>query len=433
MSRWNWTIQQVRKQLWVRVTLWGVVGAFAALLAAGAQFVLPAEPPITIGADAVESILSIIASSMLAVTTFSLSTMLGAYSAASSGVSPRATTLLMEDELSQKVLATFMGSFLFSMVGIVALKTGIYDESGRVVLFYFSVGMIALIVVMLLRWINHLTRLGRLGETTARVEAAALQALQARLDAPWLGCHPASEFIDPPETTTEVTSGRIGYLQYIDLDSLEHIAAEFDATIHLMVLPGSFAFAHTALLRTALLNTLDKEKAESVASRLRQAFVIETDRNFAQDPRFGVMVMCEIATGALTPGHTDSGTAIDIIGRLTRLLSRWGTAKENQGPAHEPRYPHLYAEPLLEEDLFEDAFMQIARDGAGLVEIQVRLQKSLEALAGIGPPAFRTAAREQAQTALSRARDNLTSPYDQARLAHASEWLKQRQPEHDTP
>lgn len=39
---------------------------------------------------------------MLAVTTFSLSTMVTAYGAASSGVTPRATTLVMEDTTTQK-------------------------------------------------------------------------------------------------------------------------------------------------------------------------------------------------------------------------------------------------------------------------------------------------------------------------------------------
>jgi uncharacterized membrane protein len=78
MKRWHWKLLQLRKRLWVRVTLWAVTGAVAALLAAATQYLLPWEPEITIGAEAVESILSIIASSMLAVTTFSLSTMLAA-------------------------------------------------------------------------------------------------------------------------------------------------------------------------------------------------------------------------------------------------------------------------------------------------------------------------------------------------------------------
>ena len=58
-----------------------------------------------IGASAVGNILGILASSMLAVTTFSLSTMVAAYAAASSSATPRAATLLIEDAAAQRALA----------------------------------------------------------------------------------------------------------------------------------------------------------------------------------------------------------------------------------------------------------------------------------------------------------------------------------------
>src|SRR3546814_17845649 len=97
---------------------------------------------------------------MLAVTTFSLSTRVAAYGAASSGVTPRATTLVIEDTTTQNALATFIGSFLFSLVGIIALSTGAYGVQGRVLLFAVTIGVVILIVYMLLRWINHLSKLG---------------------------------------------------------------------------------------------------------------------------------------------------------------------------------------------------------------------------------------------------------------------------------
>ncbi len=70
------------------------------------------------------------------------------------------------------MLATFIGSFLFSLVGIIALITGAYGETGRLVLFLVTIGVIILVVVTLLRWIDHLSRLGSVTETTERVEKA---------------------------------------------------------------------------------------------------------------------------------------------------------------------------------------------------------------------------------------------------------------------
>jgi hypothetical protein len=62
---------------------------------------IPARLPTRIGADAVDNILGIIASRMLAVTTFSLDIMVSAYSAATSSVTPRATKLVMEDSTTR--------------------------------------------------------------------------------------------------------------------------------------------------------------------------------------------------------------------------------------------------------------------------------------------------------------------------------------------
>lgn len=73
------------------------------------------------------------------------------------------------------MLSPFVGSFLFSIVGIIVLKTGAYGPSGRSVLFA------VIIVVNLLHWIDHLTRVGRVGETTSRIEGAARQAIGHRL------------------------------------------------------------------------------------------------------------------------------------------------------------------------------------------------------------------------------------------------------------
>lgn len=74
---------------------------------------IPESVSVKVGAEAVDNILNILASSMLAVTTFSLSIMVTAYGSATTNVTPRATRLVVEDVTTQNVLATFIGSFIF--------------------------------------------------------------------------------------------------------------------------------------------------------------------------------------------------------------------------------------------------------------------------------------------------------------------------------
>ena len=187
MSRWRWLLTLFARKLWLRVSVMALIGVATAAAGIVLAPYVPDAWTIKIGAQAIDGILNVLASSMLAVTVFSVSTMVAAYGAATSNVTPRATRLLMEDNTSQNVLGTFIGSFLFSLVGIIALSTGLYGSQGRAILLVVTIGLIALIAVTILRWIDYLARFGRLGETIQRVEEATWKAMKTRLAHPHLG------------------------------------------------------------------------------------------------------------------------------------------------------------------------------------------------------------------------------------------------------
>jgi len=419
MPRWLWILTQLKRRLWVRASAIGVIGVLAAILAAVAERFMPWQVPGNIGANAVGTILNIMAASMLTVTTFSLSVMTSAYGAATNSASPRAIKLLMEDSVTQNVLSACLGSFLFSIVGIVVLQTGAYGDRGRVILFVVTVGVIALVVVSLLRWIDHLTGLGRVGETAMRVEEAARGALQARLDAPYLGGQRLSDpERDVPGETTAVAATDLGYLLHIDMLALSGAAETLKTDVYVAVNPGAFIYSDTVLARVGPHEA--GEGAEGALRDIAQAFTIGRERNFDQDPRFGLIVLSEIASRALSPAVNDPGTAIDVTGRLVRLLTLWAQGPEIK-PEDEVRHPHVHVPPLHTGDLFEDAFLGLGRDGAGLVEVQLRLQKGLLALSRIGDADFRAVAMEQAGFARARSEAALGLEADKRRLRRVAE------------
>ena len=406
-SKWQWLLGQLTRMLWVRATFFALLAVFAALLATAAERVLPADLPLQIGADSVETILNILSSSMLAVTTFSLTVMVSAYSAATTSVTPRATRLLMQDTTTQNVLGTFIGSFLFSLVGIIALSTESYGERGRLVLFVFTLLVILIIVVTILRWIDHLSRFGRVGDTTDRVERVTLQALRDRIDNPCIGGRP---WLDGrlPEGLTALYGETVGYVQHLDVEHLSQVAREQELQVYVSSLPGSFVHAGRPL---AWVNSAaDAEQQQS----LRGAFTLGKERSFDQDPRFGLAVLAEIASRALSPSVNDPGTAIDVIGRAVRVLSCWpgeaGALEE-----YEPPCPHVWVPALALGELFDDIFTPIARDGAGLIEVQLRLQKALLALAEQGAM-FVPEAERHARLALKRAESAMALEEDIAQL-----------------
>jgi uncharacterized membrane protein len=216
-SKTVWLLRQVLRRIWVRV----VAFALLALAMVGAARVIgpviPAEWHTRMGADSVDQVLGILASSMLAVTTFSLSIAVSAFAAAASNATPRSTRLLQEDRTTQNVLATFLGAFLFGLVGIIALNAGLYDNAGRMVLFAGTVLVVAGVVAALLRWITHLMSFGRVDDTLDRVERAASGALRRRIAEPYLGGRALRD--PPPQGAAAVRAASIGYVQHIDMEA----------------------------------------------------------------------------------------------------------------------------------------------------------------------------------------------------------------------
>lgn len=407
-SRWRWVLLRIFRRLWFRATLISLLAVAAALASFVVAPYLPSGLSAKIGADSVDNILNIIASSMLAVTTFSLSTMVSAYSAATSNVTPRATRLLIEDSTTLNVLATFVGSFLFSLVAIITLSMGAYGERGRVVLFGVTILVVVLIVVTLLRWIDYLQKLGRVGETTEQVERTTAEALTARKDLPYLGGQPLGRDDALPDGVVPARSDSIGYIQHLDIEAISDLMEEAQARFFVAALPGTFVDRQRPLGWV--------EGDEELARRAAACFTVDAERSFDQDPRFGLCVMSEIAARALSPAVNDPGTAIDVIGRQMRLLSMWA---EPIGP-QDPLFARVFVPGIVEADLFDDAFAMIVRDGASMAEVQIRLQKVFAMLAMAGDGRYAQSAARYARMALEASDAAIASAYDRQRVREAS-------------
>ncbi len=391
-SKWQWLLKQMTRKLWVRTSFFALLAIVTALISIILNKFITLPPAINVSYELLNNILNILATSMLAVTTFSLNIMVSAYSAASAGVTPRATKLLMEDSTTQNALATFLGSFLFSLVGIIALGIGAYHEQAVIYLFLVTMIVIVMIILTLLRWIQHLSVLGRVAETTSKVEKALLSAIQKRGEEPWLGARPWSHPEHKPRGSKPIYSQEIGYLQHIDMHHLDGIAEENQCTIYIERQPGNFVYSGQPI--AWLCGEL--EESEVIA-----AFTIRTERSFDQDPRFGLVVLAEIASRALSPAVNDNGTAIDVLGRSIRALSLWGDLLK-QRPI-KTRYPRLFVPSLSCQDLFDDIFLPIAHDGVAQLQVQIRLQKSLLAISNIHPKLFASPAKKLSEKALELA------------------------------
>ena len=411
-GRWQWLQRKVSRKLWLIALLYTFAGLFSVLLGIWLAPWIPSGMSGLVTSDAVGRILNILASSMLAVATFSLATLVTAHGSVTVSTSPRATALVMDNEVSRHALSVFIGTFLFSLIGLVALNAGIYGDHGHIVLFLMTVMIITLIVIALIRWIEHLSELAKVTSTVERVEAAATRALIGRARFPGIGARPCDDVAARiPATAEQVLTDQLGYVEHIDIAALLQCSSEHGVEIYVRVEPGTFAH-----LRTPLACVAGAPCSDVIIDTIRAAFSLGTTRTFDYDPRFGLIVLGEIASRALSPGVNDPGTAIDVIGRATRALSTWATTEAEDEDDSSTPDARVWFPTLAVDDLFEDVFASIARDGAANLAVQIRLQKAFAALAQLGHEALRQAACRHSALAWQRAHQALAMDFERDTL-----------------
>lgn len=415
--RVKWWFFNVRKKLWVRPLLYASLALLAVLAAAAADRLVSPDSVPRVDRGTLEDLLAIIASSMLSVATLAVASMVAAYASASSTATPRAFSLVVADDVSQTALSGFIGAFIYSIVALTAVKTGIYGVVGLFVAFSFTVLIFAMVIMIFLRWVDRIARLGRLGTTIDRVEQAARSAIDQRRIHPLLGGVPVD---GRRPTGPAIYSTAIGYVQTINIGAIQRAAERLGGRVVVEALPGTFVAPGKALATLDLPGGGDPADSEEIAN----AFIVGDDRTFEEDPRFGLVTLAEIAARALSPAVNDPGTAIDITGTFVRLFSRWVSPAEKL-PV---KFDRVLVPELSVMDMFDDAFTAIARDGAGTVEVGIRLQKALFALASMGDDRLRQAATRHAGLAVARAEQALKLPEERERIQGLAARVGQAQP-----
>lgn len=131
---WLWLTRLWRRP-GIRISAFGSAALLVSLIAPLVDRSLPEWLVDRFSRDAVLPILNILASSMLAVTTFSLGIMVQAFRSAAGQATPRVYRLLMQDMTTLNVMSVFVGAFLFSLASIVMFRAGFYGESAAVIVF----------------------------------------------------------------------------------------------------------------------------------------------------------------------------------------------------------------------------------------------------------------------------------------------------------
>lgn len=406
LSKGLWILREFLRQIWVRVALYSALALVSAGIAPAVAPYLPEGIKDLIDQEPTLQMLSILTNSMLTVATFSLSVMVAAHQFAASQATPRSHRLLREDGRTQRVLATFIGAFVFGLTSRIAIHAGLYGPRDFPVIYAVTILVFVAVVIALVRWVQQLSALGSLEKTTERVEEATRTAINALAENPHFGCQTMLDTDAARGRAIEAT--QFGYVRYIDFPNLSAGAGD-DGHIDVLVLPGDWVGPGDPVMRVSAPETEDEDLMANI--------LIGELRSYDQDPVFGLQVLSEIAQRALSPGLNDPQTAIDVIHRLTRLLAPWRST-----PAEAP-LPGLRVREISASVALMTAFDPIARDGAAMREVQLTLQAVLRRMDHHEDSDIRLAARSLSARALERSDAALTlqSDRDAVRAAAPSD------------
>jgi uncharacterized membrane protein len=413
VDKFRFLLYRLKEKLWIKPLLLCLLSIACVFAAKTADSFLDSKHIPDINAESVETLLSIMASTMMVIATFSAGTMVNAYSSAGHSSTPRSLSLIISDDVSQYALSVFVGAFIYSAVAITAMHLAFFDTAGIFILFCLTCTVFVVVILTFIRWVDSVARLGRVESTVLKVEHATKRAIEHRIKTPYLGAIPQHDAA--VQGSHAIYTDEVGYIQLVDIARLQQLCEKEDLFINLNMLPGEFVTPERPV-GFATEAGFDKE--------ILCAISIDPMRSFEADPRYGFIVLAEIASRALSPAVNDHGTAIKIITSITRLLLLWHSTErvnktDSQNNSHEPKYNRVSVPELSINDIFDDAFTSISRDSNNNIEVAIRIQKSLITLSKcfehVDKEFYKAAVKFQKET-FDRCFENLSFEKDRERL-----------------
>lgn len=406
------------QRLWLRPAIYGAAAVTVVVFASLTDRFFGGFTVIEIAPSVVETLLSIIATSMLSVTIFAVSVMNSAYSAAIGATTPRAFDIIIADNSTKQALSSFVGAFIFAVIGIVGLNFGSFGAAGRVVMFAMTLSVFVWVIGTFIYWIDYVTRLGHMRLTVNKVAANAQRSLTRYLERPVRGATPVDgKTHRPPLGAAPITLPMGGVVQDVSVSGLLETIESDEINIDIVVRSGSVVGPNDPVCFVS-----GKVPSPELSARIAKCFLVGSNHDVENDPRYALRLMSEIADRALSPGINDPGTANEILDQLVVVFCCAFAAAQKAEPANiDDRITMATIEP---EQILGAAFDQIARDGAGLVEVAEHLQMALKAIDGSLPQDWREHAKQQARQAQARAFSALQQPWERERLSRAAKWAE---------
>ncbi|WP_162595841.1 DUF2254 domain-containing protein [Bacillus sp. CGMCC 1.16541] len=328
----NDTIERLRSNFWYLPTLYGVVAFLLALLTMQFDYFITKQEPwmkyipkvILSDKDLAQTVLSSISTSLLTITTITFSSILVVLTTFLSNFSPRTVQNFITDHNTRRVLGSFIGGFVYSVILLLLLKKDNDQQLFLAPTFAIIVTIFCLAVFVF--FVHHTASWIQVGNLIFNISSATTKIIDGnypdrgteRIDAPF----EQSDLNESNEQhPVEITPSISGYIEFINTDQLLRVAIEHDIVIKVHKRQPDFTDKYSPLF------SIWGGKKEDVEKSLQDAVLIGEQRAPYRDVEFGLRKLAEIALRAISPAVNDPNTAINCIEQIGNILARLGKKK----------------------------------------------------------------------------------------------------------
>ena len=325
-----------------------------------------------------QTILSVIATSIMTVVSIVFAILLMTLTLASMQFSPRILISFVRDGGTQWTLGIFLGTFAYCLAALPAARAvphpfaPIATVCGAMLLALLCVGW-------LLYFIHHISQAISVNHIVDRI------ARETELVIDELMPHPAARHgrqevtaVLPEEPEFPVLNEVSGYIRFIDTRRLLNFARTHRLRVRVTRSVGHFIPAGVPLLMLSRRSLVDRDHAVELTG----AFDIGAMRTLQQDVEFGVIQIVDIALRAISPAVNDPSTAISCIDQLTRILIRWISRAPPESLLYQPPHVLRVVLPWIDLDgLLNTAIEQIRAYATTDAAVSLRLLRLLQDVA----------------------------------------------------
>jgi uncharacterized membrane protein len=372
------------------------------------------------GADSARQVLATIAGSIMTITGVTFSITMVALVLAAGQYTPRVLRNFVRDRVNQTVLGVFVGTFLFTLLVLRAIRAG--DDAFVPALAVTA--SIALAVVSLgffLYFLHHMANAIQVSNIIRNVARETHAEIDRTFEQEAGFTGPPQLRAQPPSSGLRVVAEKQGYVIRIETDALIATARSHETAIEVVVGPGDFV-SHGEALAFARGNPAERAR---LADEVREAFHFDSQRSISQDPAYGFRQLVDIAVRALSPGVNDPTTACNSVDYLGGFLARLA---DLEWPDVEVRDDDGAVRVIVPQGTFAGyvdlACSEIRHYGRSDLTTTVRLLEALRRAADVTTRSDRRAALGRAaQAILEGAERSIRSTVDRDRVSESAQRL----------